>query len=341
MNDDLIAALEAEAQEGWSGDALAIGIEDMKRVVREHRHKAPDELSMCRKEITRLNNQLTGVYAELDAERKKAPADVEMIARAWHTANFLPCDHGSNEVEKIWRHEREVYIRKATAYLAALQTPPVSIISEKDRYKPTDSKGVEFDRFKTPPVSGDAMPKREIVDDEEFHKAYIRQVEMLARASQMINDWCVSYAADMCGDADVEETGRRIAEAGGTLAYIADFNGDYDTMLKLNSIETEKPKADDKRGAGKIEVLGDMLVEILNRAKMINKWPLEEKPALFQIEAIIDISEQAIALLQANATTRPKADGPLCPFCGSKEGEMHESKCPRYHSQTEQEGGQS
>jgi hypothetical protein len=46
----------------------------------------------------------------------------------------------------------------------------------------------------------------------------------LKRAGQALNDWVVVYASDMCDDATVGQTKRRIWDAGGTLAYVAEIN---------------------------------------------------------------------------------------------------------------------
>ena len=45
-----------------------------------------------------------------------------------------------------------------------------------------------------------SSPAQEISEQEDDDRAKL--IGMLARASQMINDWCVSYASDMCHEKD-------------------------------------------------------------------------------------------------------------------------------------------
>lgn len=52
--------------------------------------------------------------------------------------------------------------------------------------------------------------------------------KLLDKAHIMINDWCVTYASEMCDKRDVEEAHERINNGGGILAYIADFNEEYE-----------------------------------------------------------------------------------------------------------------
>jgi hypothetical protein len=67
----------------------------------------------------------------------------------------------------------------------------------------------------------------------------IEYAAMLRRASQMINDWCLTYASELCDEKDVRAAWERISDNGGTLYYIAKFNSDYDELLKQASEYTE------------------------------------------------------------------------------------------------------
>lgn len=52
---------------------------------------------------------------------QKELSEVERVARALHNANFHPSDHGSKQVEDFWCYDRDKYIFKAKAAIAAMK----------------------------------------------------------------------------------------------------------------------------------------------------------------------------------------------------------------------------
>lgn len=57
--------------------------------------------------------------------------------------------------------------------------------------------------------------------------------EALATAQTAIQDWCMQYAPEECGEDAVRETMQRITENAGTLAYISSVSEEIRTALAL------------------------------------------------------------------------------------------------------------
>jgi len=55
--------------------------------------------------------------------------------------------------------------------------------------------------------------------------------EALERSEIALNDWCVTYASDLCDDESVKKAWTRIRENAGTLSYIAHLTSDIGTTL--------------------------------------------------------------------------------------------------------------
>ena len=55
--------------------------------------------------------------------------------------------------------------------------------------------------------------------------------EVLKKASHALDNWVVQYASDMVGSQDYKEVMEEIAEAGGTLAYIAGIQSEIEAAL--------------------------------------------------------------------------------------------------------------
>ncbi len=62
-------------------------------------------------------------------------------------------------------------------------------------------------------------------------KATIDRDELLRRCSVALDDWLNTYASEFCDDARVAEAIKRIADNGGTLAYIAELQQDIKAAL--------------------------------------------------------------------------------------------------------------
>ncbi len=65
--------------------------------------------------------------------------------------------------------------------------------------------------------------------------------ETIARLSIVADDWTRTYASDMCSPEHVEAARRRIADGGGTLAYIAYANSEASDVMQAIDAELAKP----------------------------------------------------------------------------------------------------
>ena len=64
---------------------------------------------------------------------------------------------------------------------------------------------------------------RELADHIiQVHNQQVDLTKALERSVMAIDDWLHQYAGEFCDEHDVKETGKRISQNGGTLAYIAD-----------------------------------------------------------------------------------------------------------------------